>query len=124
MKTHGTLLGGFLLFVGCAPEPRFEGRPLSYWMDELKHPKNQSRLNVATAMEKFGPEAKDAVPDLIELLKHKDPLTRWAAAIALSGMEEYGKPAIPALRELATKDPNHSVNEAAGRAIEQLERVQ
>jgi HEAT repeat protein len=73
---------------------------------------------------KIGPEAREAVPTLIELLKNKEGNDYRNAAIALGRIGPDAKTALPALRELhrqlerVTGDSANNVKEAIDR-IEQ-----
>jgi HEAT repeat protein len=67
----------------------------------------------------IGPEAKDAVPSLIELLKSPKPEIRREAALALGAMREEAAPALAALASLLDDD---QVQEAATLALGQIGR--
>ena len=56
--------------------------------------------DAVVALGKIGPEAKDAVPALTELLNDKNENVRSAAAIALGGIGPAAKSAVPALTKL------------------------
>jgi hypothetical protein len=53
---------------GWAAEPAYRGRPLSQWLSQLQNKDPNIRSEAAQALGGFGPEAKIAIPDLIELL--------------------------------------------------------
>jgi HEAT repeat protein len=55
------------------------------------------RRQAAVAIRNIGPEAKDAVPDLVEALRDPDEETRTNAALALGGIGENAASAVPAL---------------------------
>jgi hypothetical protein len=66
------ILGGLLCTPVPAEEPRkprYEGKPLSYWIERLqKCENNVDRCAAAEAIKAFGPDAVSAVPALVEML--------------------------------------------------------
>jgi HEAT repeat protein len=72
-------------------------------LDGIKDPKTAKmvRWSVLSALAKFGPDAKEAVPKLIVILRDTrlDPEERETAAEALGNVGPDAKAAIPALKE-------------------------
>jgi len=90
----------------------------------LKIKDNTTRYNAASAISKLGPDAAQAIPALIELLKHWDAMTRVAAAGAIGNIgitcREIAAPAVPALQE-ALNDKEPMVRRVAGTALEDID---
>ena len=82
-----------------------------------------ARANAFCALGSMGCEARQQVPDLVRLLKHRDKQVRIYAAQVLAGIGADSKPAIPALRrELeATLDP--SLTNCFSQVITRIERA-
>lgn len=91
----GCLIIGLL--AGCeAKAPKVN---VSANTQDLKSPDTDKRVNACTELAKAGPAAASAVPDLIPLLKDKDPLVRSLAAYALGQIGPQASAAMPALKE-------------------------
>jgi hypothetical protein len=101
-------------------EPTYLQRTLSEWFVLAKNKDSRVRVYAAQALGDLGempvPDAKSAVPTLIELLKDADSTVRQAAAVALETLYEKAKPAIPALKE-AVNDKASKVRAAAVSAL-------
>ena len=76
-------------------ETTYQGKTLSQWIAELKDTDSEVRFNAATVLSAIGPDAKPAVPALIEALKVNG--IRKTAAVALGVIGPEAKPAVPAL---------------------------
>src|SRR5262245_35641813 len=85
------------------------GRPLSAWMKDLKSSDPGVVEAAIRTVPVFGPEARDAVPDLISMLtKHPDASLRINSAIALMNIEirdSDAKDVVKALSTAISKDP-------------------
>lgn len=68
------------------------------------------RRTAAELMVRFGPQAKSAVPGLIQLLQVNDPDTRLAAVQALGAIGREAKDAVPALKKLLTVEVGNRRN--------------
>jgi HEAT repeat protein len=84
----------------------------------LGHSRREMRANAAIALGRIGPDAAEAVPELIHTLKDPSMLVRDRAAAALG---EMGGAASSALPDLWRVDSDGSVN-TAGRAARKIER--
>jgi hypothetical protein len=110
-----------LLSAGCGEsEPNFQGQPRSYWLAELKSSASTARMRAAHILGQHAAEAKQAIPDLIKLLDDPAPLVRWMAAEALGKFGADARDAAPALKKLAAQDPEATVRDVAGRALQQM----
>ena len=97
-------------------EPQFEGRPLSAWVQDLNGLAPQTRNAAAYAISGMGPEAKSAVPALIEALKDPVAAVRFPVIIALREIGPDAQAAVPALTE-ALDDQNDDVAAMARKAL-------
>jgi HEAT repeat protein len=109
-----------LLPAGCEREPTFQGKPRNYWIQELRSASSTTSMRAAHAVGHFAPEAREAIPDLIELLDAREPLVRWAAAAALGKFGPAARDAVPALRRLAAEDPEAAVRDTADSALARI----
>ena len=96
------------LAVAQEKEPVYDGKPVSEWIARLKDEDDSVRLKAAMSLRQLGPEAKAAVPALVECLKDSNASVRCESAFALQRIGPAAKPAIPALIE-ALKDKDYAV---------------
>jgi HEAT repeat protein len=108
-----------LLMCGCTPEPVYNGRPLSYWKQELKSNEMIARYRAAGVLREVGPKARIAIPELIDCLHDEEVHVVVASAHALGSIGPDAREAIPELEKL-TSDPNPDVREAAGYALKKI----
>ena len=99
------ILGGIGLvgMMALQPEPRAQGKPLSYWASQAREASPESRRWAADALGTIGLADKAAIPALIELLGDKDHDVRSQALYAMRHMRPMGsvaKEAVPVLTEL------------------------
>src|SRR5437867_5222939 len=84
----------------------------------------EERWTAATLLGQIGPEARAAVPALIEALKDPDPHVRSVAVSALSEVDPKARDAIPALVELLkTDEPMRAIQALARFGPEAREAV-
>jgi HEAT repeat protein len=100
-------------------EPFHEGRPLTYWIDQLRAGNSDQRAQAATALGVMGPEARLAVPALATALRDETNTVRLQAALALFKIGPESRPAVPALAE-ALRDPEPAIRFEAALALHQL----
>ncbi len=86
-----------LLLLGCGKkEPLHKGKPASYWREALKNEDPKERREAVIAM--GGLKVKDAIPELIALLKDQNTELRSCAAQAFWSLGDAdAKEAVPAL---------------------------
>jgi HEAT repeat protein len=75
----------------------------------------------AWTLRDIGPEAKSAVPALIQLLRDEDEEAQMAATSALRQMGPAAKAAIPALTELLRSGPT-DLREDFAEALQAIEK--
>jgi HEAT repeat protein len=110
--------------AGCLPQEKVhKGKRTSVWIQELREGRWPSdRWRAAQAIGEIGPEARRAIPDLIQALKNPDHLVRWAAAGALGRFGSEARDAVPSLRDLAARDPSPAVRDAAEESLRQIDQ--
>lgn len=117
------LLGLVAAAVGCgrpAAPLTAGGRPVSYWLDELKKPDAKARRKAVRELGHVGPADPAAVPAVTGALRDKDAAVRREAALAVFHLGPAAKEAEPALSDLAAKDPDPAVRKDAAKALEKL----
>jgi HEAT repeat protein len=120
MKRLGTLLLVCTpaVFAGC------NSRKVDYSVSSLRKTLREDtdpnmRYYAAQSLGSFGPEAKAAVPDLIEALKDENRTVRMGAGYALAEIGPAAAAAVPALQE-AARDPEKEVRDAAEYALKKI----
>ena len=66
------------------------------------------------------PDPATDVPQLMKLLKHKEPGMRNLAARRLARLGAKAEPALPELRKLAQKDTSEAVRQSASAAVTKI----
>lgn len=104
-----------------AKEPEYDGKPLTYWIKELKAIAPQSRNAAAYAISGMGAEAKPAVPALAEALSNpsEQNVVRFPILVALREIGPDGKDALPAI-EPFLDDRNDEIAAMARKAIKAI----
>jgi HEAT repeat protein len=107
------------LLAGCR-----DARKVDYSVPSLRktlreHKDPNMRYWAAQSLGQFGPEAKAAVPDLIEAMKDKNKMVQMGAGYALAELGPAAADAVPALQE-AAKSPEKEVRDAAEYALKQI----
>jgi hypothetical protein len=106
-----------LSVAGCgANRVEYSVSTLQKTLQEDKDP--NMRYWAAQSLGKFGPEAKEAVPNLIAALKDESPLVKSGAAFALGEIGDVE--AIAPLKE-AGKLPEKEVRDAADAALKRIQ---
>src|SRR5437773_3261019 len=97
----------------------YRGRPLSAYLQQLKHASGTNRAEAVRAIGAFGEDAGPAVKAVAEALTDPNTDVRSAAAWALSQMAATGAPAIPAL-EKTIVDVNPRVRSLSAVALRSM----
>src|SRR5262245_28950158 len=84
-----------------AAEPKSGGKTLSQWVEELKSPDANKRIEAADRLEGFREKALPALDALVAALKDSDPKVRALAAKALGNLNQQGRPAVKGLLDAA-----------------------
>jgi HEAT repeat protein len=125
------LFGGLLVAcsaTACDPEPRYEGKPLEYWVERFQKANTDAdQVAAAKALQAFGPDAKPAIPLLLEMmLDHSEDYRRLVGWI-LGNLGSNAKFAVPGLVELLknkkARDPGAIIRVLWGYGAEAKEAV-
>ena len=85
----------------------------------LKSPHDVKRIQAGLLLGRMGPEAREAVPTLLQLLMEESAQDRKLAAWTLGYIGQGAVEAIPALR-VALRDSNEGVRQMAREALEKI----
>jgi HEAT repeat protein len=85
----------------------------------LKSPHDVKRIHSGLHLGRMGPEAREAVPTLLQLLREESAENRKLAAWTLGYIGQGAVEAIPALR-VALRDSNEGVRQMAREALEKI----
>jgi HEAT repeat protein len=85
----------------------------------LKSPHDVRRIHAGLLLGRMGPEAREAVPTLLQLLHEESAQDRKLAAWTLGYIGQGAVEAIPALR-VALRDSNEGVQQMAREALEKI----
>ena len=85
----------------------------------LKSPQGVKRIHAGFLLGWMGPEAREAVPTLLQLLREESAENRKLAAWTLGYIGQGAVEAIPALR-VALRDSNEGVRQMAREALEKI----
>ena len=88
--------------AGIGAQETSDEKPIADWLETLKQPESEARLEALRAIQELGPEAEEAVPALVDTLGDGDVEIRAAAAEALGAIGPGAKAGIPALIEALT----------------------
>jgi HEAT repeat protein len=95
-----------ILSIGCSrkDEVVYQGKPLSEWIKMLEEPNPAAKYAAINAVGKIGPEARDAIPLLVETIRqtrNRDKRLLLACNYALLAM---GKEIVPGMISLLKDD--------------------
>ncbi len=112
-----------LLAAGCGksePPLTAGGKPVAYWLDELKKPDPKARRKAVRELGHVGTADPAAIPAVVGAVKDRDAAVRREAVLALLNLGPVAKDAAPALSEAAAKDPDPTVRKDAAKALERV----
>ena len=95
------------------------GPRLQKLIRRLKSPHDVKRIHAGLLLGRMGPEAKEAVPALLELLQDESIQNRRLAAWTLGSIGQGAVEAIPALRA-ALRDADEGVRKMACEALDKI----
>ena len=115
------LIGTLLLLAGCgpAPAPLAHGKPVSHWLEALRHPEARERRKAVQVLGNVGATDPAVVPALAGAVQDRDAAVRGEAVLALLRLGPAAREAAPALRQ-AEKDRDPRVRANAARALERI----
>lgn len=118
-----------LLLAGCQgaasgdplAEHDFEGKSFEQWVAQLQDQDAYMRREATAAMERIGPNDKEAVPALAVMVRHPNANVRWLAVRALG---RIGNDAKKAHKEVANamNDKDRRVRKDAIKSIYLIDR--
>ena len=127
-KSRWTRVGGGCIALlcltvpaGCRGRAHYEGKSAAALEAMLRSDNPAVQAQGAHGLSRLGPEARAAVPALIDALRSKEAPVRESAALALGQIGPDARTAVPALTRL-TQDPDHLVRKAAQEALQQLRK--
>ena len=85
----------------------------------LKSPHDLKQIHAGLLLGRMGPEAREAVPTLLELLQNESIQNRRLAAWTLGNIGQGAVEAIPALL-VTVRDSNEGVKQMAREALEKI----
>jgi HEAT repeat protein len=94
------------------PEPKYEGKPLEYWVSRFQKAENdKDRADAVEALKVFGPDAVRALPAFIEMLDDRSPGYRRQVLQIIAAIGPKAKGARSAIVRLIKdgKDPQYTV---------------
>ncbi|MDY3554171.1 HEAT repeat domain-containing protein [Gemmata sp. JC717] len=93
-------------FAGDKPEPKYEGKPLAYWVAQFqKGDTAEQRAPAAEALKAFGPDAAPALPTFIEMLADRSPAYRSQVLVIVAAIGPAAKAARPAVLNALRSKP-------------------
>jgi HEAT repeat protein len=129
MKKSMLLLSLLLLSTGCGPTNRpggegteaiMEGKPASYWVQQLKNSDPQIRATAIGLLVKHGKEDNSVWNEIMGALKGNDPELQVGACEVFGQMGLDGRDAFEVLKS-KLNDPNTRVNMAVGIAMAKID---
>jgi HEAT repeat protein len=98
MNAVSLLVAVLLCPAAQKPEPKYEGKPLAYWIEKFQKAETDEARNAAeAALCAFGPDGAPAVPALMEMLRDRSPAYRARVAHILQEIGPGAKAAVPEL---------------------------
>jgi HEAT repeat protein len=117
----GLLVATVLAGCGKEAEPVVaHGKPVAYWLEELKKPDSGARKKAVTALMHVGKADPEAIAALIGAVKDRDAAIRDQAVLALLNIGPAASDAIPVLTE-ANNDPDATVRAHAAKALQRIQ---
>jgi HEAT repeat protein len=101
----GVLILISFLLSGRAAEPLYAGKPLAFWLDELKSEDPLIREEALAVLSEAGAAARTATPAILKLTRHADAPLRAASLSALKFVADPKEARQAALEALKDDDP-------------------
>jgi len=94
--------------------PKVGGRPMTFWIDELKSKNPLSREEALLVLADLGPAAKETLPAVEKLLDDQQPSVRRQAALAVWQLGGSKKHAAKALARTSSSRSRSGVRKPCG----------
>jgi HEAT repeat protein len=109
------------LVAGCGKdrEQISHGKPVSYWLGELKQPDAKARKKAVQALGHVGKADPAALKAVAEAVQDRDPAVRREALTALMNLGPDAREVESAV-EAAARDSDPTVRALAGKALERI----
>lgn len=91
-----------ILSIGCTKkeEVTYQGKPLSEWLKMLEEPNPAAKYAAVNAVGKIGPEAREAIPLLVETIRQTRNHDRRLLVACNYALLAMGKEIVPAMISL------------------------
>lgn len=94
------------------PEPKYEGKPLSFWLERFQNAEtDEQRQAAAEIVRAIGPDAVSAVPLLVEMLHDHSENYRARVQRMLTAIGPAAKGAVPDLIKMLEANPPRAARE-------------
>jgi HEAT repeat protein len=94
------------------PEPKYEGKPLSYWLEKFQQAEtDEQRQQASSIICAFGPDAASAVPLMVEMLHDHSENYRGRVQQMLVAVGPAAKGAVPDLIKMLERNPPRAARE-------------
>jgi HEAT repeat protein len=102
-----------------ADSPMIAGKPLNYWIDQLKADNALDREESLEVLAQAGPTAKAALPAVRELLKDQPLTVRFRAALVMWKVGGEAAQAVPVMADMLS-EPNRGLRLRAAQTLVQF----
>lgn len=91
-----------ILSIGCSKKEEvvYQGKPLSAWMKMLEDPNPSTRFAAILAVGKIGPEAREAIPVLVETIRQTRNHDKRLLIASNEALLAMGKEIVPTMVSL------------------------
>ena len=97
------------------------GRPVSHWLEALKHNSAEVRCKAVRKLSNVGPADESVLAALLGALNDRDARVRAEAVLGLCKFGPDAAEAVPALKRMQHHDPSPRVRSYAARASKRIQ---
>lgn len=115
-------LASVIVLCGCGKEQEklSGGKPLAYWLEEMKKPDAKLRQKAVFKLGNVGAADPAVLPAVLGALSDQDPAVRCEAILAVLRFRDRAQAVETKLIALQQIDPDAKVRDFAAKAIEKL----